>query len=213
MRTLQRQTLASIFCLFVILLAYCHQRDFDSPTPASRLCLLYEFCEHGRLEIGNSIKSTHDKAAMHGKYYSDKAPGTAVAALPGFALGWFMSRWMRVGPHQRLLAASWLGCALSSAIILAAGAALLCEVLCAIRRAPVVFSHRVDPRFRSCALSLHDNDALSFPGRWPLEHCSLGYLSQTIERGRIGVIGALAARNPWRTLLRVGLGQRSTRPA
>ena len=126
---LEPKILAWMALFFFVLLTYCHQKDFDSPTPASRLCLLYEVCEHGRLEIGHSIRHTPDVAEINGKFYSDKAPGMAVAALPGFALGWFLSGWVGAGNDARLLAASWLGCALSAALVLAIGAALLCDLL------------------------------------------------------------------------------------
>src|SRR5688500_8062667 len=60
--------------LIFVLLTYFHQPYFDAPTPVSRLCLLYEICAHGRIEIGDSIRGTSDTAEVNGRYYSDKAP-------------------------------------------------------------------------------------------------------------------------------------------
>src|SRR5256885_2362695 len=78
-----------IGAFFFLLAVYCHQKHYDGPTPASRLSLLYCLCAHGTLEISGSIRSTPDKAVVDGRYYSDKAPGMAAAAAPGFALTWF----------------------------------------------------------------------------------------------------------------------------
>jgi hypothetical protein len=112
---------------FFVLLTYCHQKHFDFAVPASRLCLLYELCEHGRLDVGNSIRSTPDVAKVKDKLFSDKPPGMAIAAFPGFCIGWHLFSARDI--NSRLLFASWAACAASSALVLAICASLLLNVL------------------------------------------------------------------------------------
>lgn len=92
--------------LLVLLLGYVHQRQFDSATPVSRLALLQAVVEDGTLQIDRYRTSTPDVALWQGHYYSDKAPGTAAVALPGFALGAVVSR---VAGLVESAPASWLG--------------------------------------------------------------------------------------------------------
>ena len=126
---LHNRSLAPIVLFFVLVFSYSHQKWWQSPTAASRLCLLYEICAHGRLAVNDSILSTPDTALFNGRLYSDKAPGMAVAALPGFAAGWFGAGACGLKDRERLLVASWLGCATSAGLVLAIGGALLCAAL------------------------------------------------------------------------------------
>src|SRR5947209_3536077 len=111
--------------LIFILFVYCHQRHYDSATPASRLCVLHELWTHGKLEIGHSIRGTTDKAYFNGNFYSDKPPGMALAAAPGFGLGYYLCKVVGGDNDQQLLAGSWIGTATSGALIAAIGGALL----------------------------------------------------------------------------------------
>lgn len=48
----------------------------------SRLALTANLVQYGRLDIGDFEKKTGDKAEYNGKFYSDKAPGMSLLALP-----------------------------------------------------------------------------------------------------------------------------------
>ncbi len=126
---ISRGQLVAIATYFVALFVYGHQKWWESPTAASRLCLLYEVCAHHQVAIDHSILITPDTARAKGRLFSDKAPGMVVAAFPGFACGWALAGASGATEKPRLLAASWLGCATSAAMVLAMGSALLCTAL------------------------------------------------------------------------------------
>src|SRR5688572_5494129 len=75
------------FLVYFLLLSCFHQRDFDLGTPASRLGLLHGIVSRGSLSINPWIARTSDVAHANGSYFSDKAPGTVLLALPGALAG------------------------------------------------------------------------------------------------------------------------------
>jgi hypothetical protein len=63
--------------------SYVHQ-DLQGGNHTSRIDLLSALVMEGRLEIDSFHRNTDGKALVGEHYYSDKAPGTACAALPAF---------------------------------------------------------------------------------------------------------------------------------
>lgn len=55
-------------------------------SPMSRFAATHAVVEHGRLEIGDFARATGDRALREGRWYSDKAPLPALAAVPAYAL-------------------------------------------------------------------------------------------------------------------------------
>lgn len=120
-----RKAFLILWCL--LLFTYCHQRHFDYPTPASRLALLHAIVTSGKLSLDARPFRTPDKVEHNGLYYSDKAPGTTIVALPFFALA------LSILPasealnesNDRWLVSSWLACAGALAIPAVLGACAL----------------------------------------------------------------------------------------
>jgi hypothetical protein len=131
-----RSLSVAIFGLLLLCYAYVHQ-DYSGGTPTSRLDLLQALVLHGTFSIDQYHRNTSDKALFDGHYYSDKAPGTAVLALPAFALaqlllkleggvedtisGWRSGDWLLV---------SWLATVGSVGLITALGGASFFVWLC-----------------------------------------------------------------------------------
>ncbi len=101
------------FLWFFILFIYVHQIKFDGPTPVSRLDLLHCIVMECTLRIDNVQQNTADKASYKGHYYSDKAPGTCVLALPFFfAATKLQALFGNVAePGEPWLFPSWVSCA------------------------------------------------------------------------------------------------------
>lgn len=114
------------FALLLVASCYVHQRAFGFGTPASRLGLLESVCQRGTMEIDIASTPTPDFAWIQGKRYSDKAPGTAVLALPAYActIG-LQGQGSALGEPGKRLARSWVACAFSQALPAAAGGCLL----------------------------------------------------------------------------------------
>jgi len=108
-------------------LAFVHQGWFDSPTPVSRLDLLFALVADGEVRIDAYHENTPDKALHHGHYYSDKAPGTVALALPAFAAMYGLQRWMGATTSDRSCwqVCSWAACAFAQALPAALGGVLL----------------------------------------------------------------------------------------
>jgi hypothetical protein len=128
-RTL-RTPLRAAYILSVIVYISCiyfHQRGYKSAIPASRLDLLHSVVEHGVLNIDTLHQNTPDKAFVNGHYYSDKAPGTALLALPFFAVASLALSWADCPSDSTLgwLVTSWLSCACSQAVLASTGAGAL----------------------------------------------------------------------------------------
>lgn len=107
---LKRVSLA-LFCVLMFAYSVVHQGHLGG-TPKSRLNLLHSLLLHGTFRIDAYHENTPDKAVFEGHYYSDKAPGGAALALPGFAIsagvmkllnidldstaGWRYSSWLTI---------------------------------------------------------------------------------------------------------------------
>jgi len=94
-------------------LIFVHQARFDSPTPVSRLDCLHAVVSQGTLAIDQWRTNTPDVAYANGHYYSDKAPGTLVLALPGFVTGTVLRQvgGLRLDSKPAWLLTSWAACA------------------------------------------------------------------------------------------------------
>lgn len=116
--------------LFALLLfggAYMHQKRFNGPTPVSRLDLLHALVRQGTLQIDGYHNNTPDKAILNGRYYSDKAPGTAALALVPFAAaaGLLWAAGVSLDSSLGWLFSSWVACAGSIGLLTALGGVAL----------------------------------------------------------------------------------------
>lgn len=118
------QLRADLFALIIACSLYVHQSGYGTPTPSSRLVLLRAFASTGNVRIDPWHVRTPDKALINGHYYSDKAPGTAVLALPAFAGTAGVLKCARVDLDSKKgwLFTSWAACAFSQALPAALGA-------------------------------------------------------------------------------------------
>jgi hypothetical protein len=111
--------------------AYVHQRDYRAATPVSRLDLLHALFTHRTFCI-DAYNNTGDRALYNGRYYSDKAPGGAAVALPGFALATVL--WRLGGgdieSEAGWLFTSWVATACSMGLLTALGGVCLFRLLC-----------------------------------------------------------------------------------
>jgi hypothetical protein len=98
-----------------------HQNEYRSYTPVSRLDLLHSIWVYGSFNIDRYAENTSNKAVHQGHYYSDKAPGIVLLALPAFSVaavflrlcgtpldsdtGWLVSSWVACGGSLAVLAA------------------------------------------------------------------------------------------------------------
>jgi hypothetical protein len=126
------RTFSKVLFLFLFIsFFFCHQRQFDSPTPVSRLDLLNSLFEKRSLAIDAFEKNTPDKAVYAGHYYSDKAPGTVALALQffGVASGLLSLVHVPLRSESGWLFSSWFACAGSLALITSIGAAFLFQWL------------------------------------------------------------------------------------
>ena len=112
-----------LFCFLFFSLVYIHQRNFDGPTSVSRLDLLHAIVGRGTVCIDAYHHNTTDKAMWEGHYYSDKAPGTVVLALPAFLIARLILFILGISLDSGIgwLVSSWIACAGSIALIASAG--------------------------------------------------------------------------------------------
>ena len=130
--TMPRSLSLSVFGLLLLCYMYVHQ-DYSGGTSVSRLDLLQALVRHGTLCIDRYHRNTSDKALFKGHYYSDKAPGVAVLALPAFAVGEVLAgdtTSVDASWNDNWLFASWLATAGSVALITALGGACYLAWLC-----------------------------------------------------------------------------------
>ena len=74
--------LSSAFVAVNLLLSAYFLDAVPSPNPTSRALPVLTIYEEGRYAIDTYEKSTMDKSYVNGHYYSDKAPGAALTAVP-----------------------------------------------------------------------------------------------------------------------------------
>ncbi len=127
-----RRILVVLFIALFAAMAYTHQADYRGPLAASRLDLLHALFVHKSFKIDAYHKNTPDKAVYEGHYYSDKAPGTVFLSLPAFSLSVVLLKLCRtdLDSDAGWLASSWITCAGSIALIVAAGGVALFLWLC-----------------------------------------------------------------------------------
>jgi len=111
--------------LFLFAATYAHQWPFDCPTALSRLDLLHALTT-GTVAI-DAYDNTPDRAEFAGHYYSDKAPGAVVVALPGFVIGAVFLKIIGIVLESDAgwLYSSWIACFASVGIVAATGAFFL----------------------------------------------------------------------------------------
>lgn len=122
----------SVFGLLLLCYVYVHQ-DYSGGTSVSRLDLLQALVQHSTLCIDRYHHNTSDKALFKGHYYSDKAPGVVVLALPAFALGQVVTsdtEFADASWNDNWLLPSWVATAGSVAPITALGGACYLAWLC-----------------------------------------------------------------------------------
>lgn len=122
----------AVLVLIYFCVVYPHQRVLEAPTALSRLDLLHALVVHRTVCIDAYERNTPDKAVFDGKYYSDKAPGTAALALGLFSLAAAVMNAARIGldTSSGWLFSSWAACAGSIGIVTACGGAALFAWLC-----------------------------------------------------------------------------------
>lgn len=113
--------------LFLFASAYVHQEPSRCPTPRSRLDLLHAIVVRRTLNIDDYHENTQDKASYGGHYFSDKAPGTVVLALPAFAASAITLKVLciKLDSDQGWLYSSWIASVGSIGVVSALGACLL----------------------------------------------------------------------------------------
>lgn len=126
------KVILAMFGLLFAAMIYVHQKNFDGPTPLSRLDLLHALVLQGSLRIDAYRTNTPDTALYKGHHYSDKAPGTVALALPAF---WFSAAILSASntsldSKQGWFVSSWVTCAGSLAMITAIGGCALFVWLC-----------------------------------------------------------------------------------
>ncbi|MEK7678173.1 MAG: hypothetical protein AAB676_20270 [Verrucomicrobiota bacterium] len=119
-------------------LVYVHQSRFNSATPVSRLDCLHALVSEGTLAVDRWRANTPDLAFANGHYYSDKAPGTIVLALPGFLAGrvFLSASGEELESKRGWLITSWTACA-GIALITALGMIKLYGLLGALTKPQV----------------------------------------------------------------------------
>jgi hypothetical protein len=131
MNLVSRKTVWALFAMLFFSYAYVHQREYRAPTPVSRLDLLHAIFTHKTLNI-DAYHNTGDRAQYNGHYYSDKAPGGAFVALPGFAIatGLWRLGGGSIESESGWLFTSWLASVLSMGLLAAVGGVFLFLLLC-----------------------------------------------------------------------------------
>jgi hypothetical protein len=113
----------SLFATIWFAYIYVHQNPFEISMSLSRLDLLHALLSQHSFSVDVYHTNTPDIAFVNGHFYSDKAPGIATVALPGFAaaanfldaVGWNLES------RQGWLFTSWVAVATSVAVITACG--------------------------------------------------------------------------------------------
>lgn len=110
-----RLCLATFGLLWLIFVA-CHQSPFNS-NDLSRLLLLRAATSRHTLQINRWHEMTLNKAIFRGHYYSDKPPGGALLALPGYLIGKALAGvWNSPSDERGLVVEGWSSTAFSVGI-------------------------------------------------------------------------------------------------
>ena len=75
----------TLFLVSLLTYAFFLQ-DPQNPNVSSRMFLTLSLVADGEVSIDRYADKTIDKAKMNGKFYSDKAPGLSLSAIPVTAL-------------------------------------------------------------------------------------------------------------------------------
>lgn len=81
-RGIRRDKLNGLLVFFVVLVSCSYFFTGGGWNQASRYNLIRAIVEHGTLQIDRYHQNTGDKAQFAGHYYSDKAPGASLLAVP-----------------------------------------------------------------------------------------------------------------------------------
>lgn len=95
----------------------------------SHFALARALVEQHTVRIDHYQNSTGDKAYYEGHYYSDKAPGLSLTALPAVAAGIPVSRWLHVHPWKAANVQLYLATVFTSCLAIALAGAVLFLVL------------------------------------------------------------------------------------
>jgi hypothetical protein len=76
-----------ISCFFILFISYTYfLQTYANPNVVTRMGLTLSIIENHSIKINKFQKATIDKAYNKGNYYSDKAPGLSLTALPSAAI-------------------------------------------------------------------------------------------------------------------------------
>jgi len=79
-----RRPLLLFLLVFLCYSYFFHFIGRESWNVSSRLNLTYALAEYGTFRIDPYHSNTGDKVFFRGHYYSDKAPGLSLLAVPGY---------------------------------------------------------------------------------------------------------------------------------
>src|SRR5579859_5072507 len=83
----KRQGIGAGSVILILFLAYCYFIPRGALwNPDTRIFLTASIVDRGKLNIDPYAQYTGDKAAYNGHYYSDKAPGSSLLAVPAYFL-------------------------------------------------------------------------------------------------------------------------------
>lgn len=83
-----RLTVAGILFLMSLVTYACFLQDPENSNVSSRMFLTLSLVGNGDVSIDRYANLTIDKSESHGRFYSDKAPGLSLLAVPVTALLW-----------------------------------------------------------------------------------------------------------------------------
>ena len=114
-----------------LLLPYAYFNYPEGWNQVSRLAELHAIVNKGSVSIDAYHELTGDKALVNGHYYSEKAPATAVLALPVFSATVMIQRAIGVDPdrHKGWFVSEWITTVGSVGIIAALGGVMFFRLL------------------------------------------------------------------------------------
>jgi len=113
----------------VLFLSYAYFYQGTGWNQDSHFALARALVERHTVSIDHYQNTTGDKAYYEGHYYSDKAPGLSLAALPAVAAGIPVARWFHVHPWKVANVQLYLATAFTSSLAIGLAAAVLFIVL------------------------------------------------------------------------------------